>query len=132
MDIRQTVADSLAATARSKQGARLAIRLTSQARSAMRDKAQQLVAEKTASGRSFDSDEVFNDDGIVVAEWFDDMNRLRCIVVTPHDDLRAYVFSSNRPSGMAQSIHRFGHTPLQHLEEYFGPLMEPEHDQANT
>lgn len=115
-----TVADSLAATAESDRQKKLAGLLARQARNAISDRALSLAEASDLPG--------FGDK--IVAEWTDDANRLRRIVVTPHGRVLSYAYTGRRPSGRAHSIHRLTNVPLAHLEEHFGPLMTPDYATA--
>lgn len=113
MDIRQTVTSSLAATAKSKQQALLAGQLARQAREAIRIRALHL-AEQLPSGISGET---------MVANWIDDSNRHRKIVINSCGNVFSLMYYAGRPDGLICSSHRLDCTSLEHLEQHFGPLM---------
>ena len=117
MDIRQTVADSLAATTRSKQEEQVARQLARQARHAISDRALMLAdgVREAVGIKTGDA---------IVAEWNDIRGRLRRIVVTPSGNVLSVTYTNGRPSGRHHTTHRLTSVPLAHLEEHFGPLMK--------
>jgi hypothetical protein len=118
VNIHQTVADSLDATARSKQLSARACQLEQKAREAIKIRAQHLAEQLP---RNITGDKV-------VADWIDDRDRRHKIVVASSRNIFSYAYFPGQPNGRINTNHRLDRTALKHLAQHFGPLMSANYE----